>query len=227
MTGIQNVQADVVILGAGAAGALAAIAARQAGSSVALITKESSLAGGATIMAAGGTATAISPGDSPDQFVADILKSGEHLNNRKLATLLAENSVQGLLGLEKYGILLDRKDEQSLRVINKREGHSFPRSYADRREALGICHGLAKAVVKSGTAVFAETVAIKILVAEGRAVGVLAFNLPTGEYVAFNAKAILLATGGLGALYEVTTNASVLTGDGFGMACVRLWGTVA
>lgn len=217
MVDVRWVETDIVMIGGGAAAALAAISARAAGASVALVTKETSAVGGATIMAAGGTATAISPADTPDLFLADILKSGCNLNDRKLARMLAEHSVEGLLGLEKLGFLLDRSDAGNVQT-RQREGHAFPRSYMDRREALGICHGIARAVAQSGTAIFPETVAAKLLMKDGRVVGVLALDLVEGTYIAFHAKAVMLATGGLGALYEVTTNANVLTGDGFALA---------
>ena len=215
---IRNCQRDVVIIGGGAAAALAAVAARQAGATVALITKESSLVGGATIMAAGGTSISISPGDSGEVFFSDMLKAGCGLNNQKLAGMVAQRSVPSLLNLEKEEFLLDRKDAKTLRTIKQGEGHTFPRGYLDRREAIGICHGLARAVMRKEVTVFSETVAHKIMLTEGQATGALALSLVTGEYIAINAKAVILAAGGLGALYEVTTNSSVLTGDGYAMA---------
>lgn len=217
MADVRWVETDLVLVGGGAAAALATLEARAAGLRVALITKETSLVGGATIMAAGGTATGISSEDTPDRFMADILKSGGYLNNRKLARLLVEHSVEGLLGLEKCGLLLDRSDNGQVQT-RQREGHTAPRSYMDRREGLGMCHGIAKATAQSGADLFPETVATKLLMKDGRVIGVLALSLVDGNYTAFNAKAVMLATGGLGALYEVTTNAAVLTGDGFALA---------
>ncbi len=215
---IRNYRCDVVIVGGGAAAALAAVAARQAGAAVALITKESSLVGGATIMAAGGTSISISPGDSGEVFFSDMLKAGCGLNNQKLAGMVAQRSLPSLLSLEKEEFLLDRKDMKTLRTIKQGEGHAFPRGYLDRREAIGICHALARAVMRKEVTVFSETVVHKIMLTEGQAAGVLALSLVTGEYLSVNAKAVILATGGLGALYEVTTNSSVLTGDGYAMA---------
>lgn len=214
---------DVVIIGGGAAGALAAIEARKADASVAFITKETALVGGATIMAAGGTSVCMSEGDNCDIFVSDIKRSGQQINNTKLAHLVAENSAEALFNLEHGDFLLDRKDlgrngANSMHTIKKGEGHSFARAYLDRREALGFCHGIARAVMRHEVAIFAETVAAKILTKAGRAAGVIAFSLVTGEYLIFNAKSVIIATGGLGALYEETTNSAVLTGDGFAMA---------
>ena len=209
---------DVVIVGGGGAAALAALAAKEGGASVALITKESSLVGGATIMSAGGTSAPYTSSDSPEIFLADIMRAGGGLNNPKLARIVADRSVPAVLNLETYGYLLDRKDASTLRTIKQGEGHAFPRGYLDRREALGLCHALGRALMRNEIVLFPEMVASKLLVKDNRAVGVLALSLVTGEYVAFNAKSVILATGGLGALYKVTTNSTLLTGDGYAMA---------
>ncbi len=209
---------DVLIIGGGGAAALAAVAARQAGATVALITKESSLVGGATIMSAGGTSATLSPGDNGDVFFNDIMRAGGKLNNPKLARMVAERSAEALLDLESYDFLLDRKDADSLRTIKQGEGHAFPRGYLDRREALGFCHALGKALVKNEVVLFPEMIVSKLLVKDNRAIGALALSLVTGDYFAFNAKSVILATGGLGALYKVTTNSALLTGDGYAMA---------
>ena len=209
---------DVVIIGGGGAAALAAVAARQAGATVALITKESSLVGGATIMSAGGTSAPLSPGDSSEIFFDDIMRAGGRLNNSKLARVVAERGAKALLDLENYDFMLDRKDACSLRTIKQGEGHAFPRGYLDRREALGFCHALGRALLSNEVALFPELVVSKLLVKNSLAVGALALSLVTGEYYLFNAKSVILATGGLGALYKVTTNSSLLTGDGYAMA---------
>jgi fumarate reductase (CoM/CoB) subunit A len=209
---------DVLIVGGGGAAALAALEVKRAGLSVGLVTKESALVGGATIMAAGGTCAVFSPGDTPETFRSDILKSGGYLNNEKLVKRVAEGSVGGVLDLEAHDFLLDRKDSHTLRTINHGEGHAYPRGYLDRREALGVCHALSKALMRNEIALFPETVVSKLLVKENRILGAVAMSLVTGEYRVFKAKAVILATGGLGALYKLTTNSNVLTGDGFALA---------
>lgn len=215
---IQTHAFDVVIVGGGGAAALAALAAKECGASVALVTKESSLVGGATIMSAGGTSAPYTSGDSPELFLGDIMRAGGGLNNPKLARIVADRSIPAVLNLEAYGYLLDRKDARTLRTIKQGEGHAFPRGYLDRREALGICHALGRALMRNEIVLFPEMVASTLLVKDNQAAGVLALSLVTGEYVAFNARSVILATGGLGALYEVTTNSALLTGDGYAMA---------
>jgi len=209
---------DVLIVGGGGAAALAALEANRAGLTVGLVTKESALVGGATIMAAGGTSAVFSADDTPETFLADILKAGGDLNNVKLAKIVADRSAQAVFDLETHDYLLDRKDATTLRTIKQGEGHAWPRGCLDRREALGVCHALSKALMEHKIALFPETVVSKILIKENRAVGAVAMSLVTGGYLVFSAKAVILATGGLGALYKVTTNSNVLTGDGFALA---------
>jgi fumarate reductase (CoM/CoB) subunit A len=209
---------DILIVGGGGAAALAALEVKRAGLSVGLVTKESALVGGATIMAAGGTCAVFSPGDTPEIFRSDILKSGGYLNNEKLVKRVTEESARGVLNLETYDFLLDRKDGDKLRTIHHGEGHAYPRGYLDRREALGVCHALSKSLMRNEIALFPETVVSKLLVKENRILGAVAMSLVTGDYWVFKAKAVILATGGLGALYKLTTNSAVLTGDGFALA---------
>jgi succinate dehydrogenase/fumarate reductase flavoprotein subunit len=209
---------DVLIVGGGGAAALAALEIKRAGLTVGLVTKESALVGGATIMAAGASCAVFSPGDTPRAFQSDILKSGGYLNNEKLVRRVAEGSAGAVLNLETHDFLLDRKDSDTLRTINHGEGHTYPRGSLDRREALGVCHALSKALMRNDIAVFPETVVSKLLVKEHRILGAVAMSLVTGGYWVFKAKAVIVATGGLGALYKLTTNSAVLTGDGFALA---------
>ena len=209
---------DVLIVGGGGAAALAALEAKKAGLTVGLVTKESALVGGATIMAAGGTSAVFSPGDTPETFRSDILKSGQYLNNAKIVKRFTEGSAGGVFNLERHNFLLDRKDSETLRTIKHGEGHTYARGYLDRREALGVCHALSKALMKNEIAFFPETIVSKLLVKENRILGAVAMSLASGAYQVFKAKAVILATGGLGGLYKLTTNSGVLTGDGFALA---------
>jgi fumarate reductase (CoM/CoB) subunit A len=209
---------DVLVIGGGGAAALAALEAKKTGLTVGLATKESALVGGATIMAAGGTSAVFSNGDNPDIFLSDILKAGGELNNGKLAKIVADGSAKAVFDLEKYDFLLDRKDSDTLRTVKHGEGHAWPRGYLDRREALGVCHALSRALMRNEIVLFPETVVSKLLTKDNRIAGAVAMSLVTGEYVVLKAKAVIIATGGLGALYKLTTNSAVLTGDGFALA---------
>ncbi len=209
---------DILIVGGGGAAAMAALPPSRRGAKVTVISKESSFVGGATIMSAGGTCAVFKPDDSPETFYKDIMRGGGYLNNPYLAKLLAERSTQAILKLEDYGFLLDRKSLDPSQMIRRSEGHSLPRGYLDRREGLGFCHGLSKALIRAGVDFRPEIVACRLLSNHGRVVGAMGFSLVTGDYLVFNAKAVIMATGGLGALYKITTNSETLTGDGYAMA---------
>ena len=153
----ETVTTDILIIGGGGAAAMAALPPRLSGARVTILSKENSMVGGATITAAGGTCIVWNPQDTPDIFYSDIMRGGDDLNNPKLVRILAEGSTKGLLKLEDYGFLLDRRGLG----INKGEGHSSPRGYLDRREALGFCHGLSKALIESGVEFYPEVVAFE------------------------------------------------------------------
>jgi fumarate reductase (CoM/CoB) subunit A len=214
----EKVASDVLVIGGGGAAAMAALAARSLGTKVTIVSKETSYVGGATIMAAGGTAAVFHSTDSPEKFYQDIMRSGKNLNNPKLVRTLAENSKKGVLKLQEYGFLLDRQGLDLSRIFRETEGHTHPRGYLDRREALGFCHGLGGALIRNGVDFRSEITICKLLKNHGRVVGALGFSLVTGEYIIFNAKVTILASGGLGAIYKVTTNSKMLTGDGYAMA---------
>jgi succinate dehydrogenase/fumarate reductase flavoprotein subunit len=166
-------------------------------------------------MSAGGICAVLVPDDTHESFYDDVMKGGGHLNNQKLVRILAEGSTNALFKLEDYGFCLDRK---GLDAVMRGEGHSWPRGYLDRREGVGFCNGLSRALIRCGVDFRPEIVVFKLLLNNGRVVGALGYNLVTGHYLAFNAKAVILATGGLGALYKITTNSKPLTGDGYAMA---------
>ena len=209
---------DVLVIGGGGAAAMAALSARNLGVKVTIVSKETSLVGGATIMAAGGTNVICEAEDSPDDYARDIFRAGKYLNNPTLVRILTENSRKGLLKLQDYGFLLDQRGLDPTRTIREAEGHSHPRGYLDRREGLGVCHGLEGALIRNGVEFHPEVVICKLLTNQGRVVGALGLSLVNGDYIVFNAKVTILATGGLGALYKVTTNSKMLTGDGYAMA---------
>ncbi|MBO4861963.1 MAG: FAD-binding protein [Firmicutes bacterium] len=215
---------DVVVLGGGAAGSLAAIRAKKLGADVAFVTKESALVGGATIMAGGGTSLTQSPGDNGDVFFKDIMKSGQQINDQGLVHLVADNCMNAFYDLENCDLLLDRDNlkhlgSASMHTVKQGEGHAYPRAYLDRREALGFCHGLAKTIERLQIPRFTETIAVKILKdKDGKLCGLICYSVIEGKYLIIECKALVMATGGLGALYEETTNSTVLSGTGFALA---------
>ena len=212
---IEKYTTDILIIGGGGAAAMAALPPILDGAHVTLISKENSPVSGATIMSAGGICAVLHPDDSPELFYDDIMKGGAYLNNPKLVRILAEESTKALFKLEHYGFCLDKK---GFDLIVKGEGHSWPRGYLDRREGVGFCNALSRELIRNGVDFRPEVVICKLLSNYGRIIGAVGFNFVTGDYLVFNAKAVVLATGGLGALYKITTNSRPLTGDGYAMA---------
>jgi fumarate reductase (CoM/CoB) subunit A len=215
--GFDKIQTDILIIGGGGAAAMAALSAKRLGAKVSIVSKESSLVGGATIQASGGISSLFDPNDNPEKFYKDILAGGGFLNNRKLVKLLAERASSALYELEAY-YPLDRDQSGQFHMIKGSEGHSSPRGYLDRRESIGLCRALGKALLKERIEFYPEVIIEKLLVNHGQVVGAFGFDLVRGGYVVFNARAVILATGGLGQLYRMTTNAKTLTGDGYVMA---------
>lgn len=214
----QSVKCDVLIIGGGGAAAMAALSAMKLGADVALVSKEASFVGGATIQASGGISIVHEPEDSPETFYKDMMRGGGNLNNPKLVKILSERTMASMVKLEDYGFYLDRMSNDKMRTVIHSEGHSWARGYLDRRENLGWCRALGGALARSNVSFYPEIMVLKLLVNQGQVNGALGFSIVSGEYLVFNAKAVLLATGGLGQIYEVTTNAKTLSGDGFTMA---------
>ena len=174
---------DVVVIRGGGAGALAAIEMKRAGKKVALVSKESSLVGSATIiMSAGGTSAAFDPNDNPDAFFADIMKAGKQLNNQKLARIVAEGSVAALVNLESYNFILDREKTLILCGPLSREKVMLFLGIPRWREGLGFSHALCKALMRSDIALFPETVVSKLFVCKNRIAGLFGVSLVSGEY---------------------------------------------
>ncbi len=210
----ETITTDVLVIGSGGAGALAALRAHDFGSKVLVVTKENIRVGGATVMAAGGISVPYGEGDSPELFYADILRGGEYLNDPRLARILAEGARRSFVDLENYGVLLDRLSPDAYRVLIHSEGHSVKRAYMDRREGVGVCQALARAMVQRGIGFMPEAVVTRLLVSDNTVFGAAGYRFSTGQAFLIHAKVVVLATGGVGQLYETTTNGKSLTGDG-------------
>jgi fumarate reductase (CoM/CoB) subunit A len=209
-----NLTTDVLVIGSGGAGALAALAAHREGARVLVMSKENVRVGGATVMAAGGISVPYYEGDSPEIFYQDTLRGGEYLGNPRLVRLLAERACRAFIDLENCGVILDRVDPERYRVLIHSEGHSVRRAYMDRREGLGVCQALGRAMLHEKVEFLPETIPTRLLVSGNRVLGAVAYGFSTGEVVVVQAKVVILATGGLGQLYQTTTNGKSLTGDG-------------
>ncbi len=211
---------DVLVIGAGGAGLRAAIAAIEKGARVGVVTK--SLLGKAhTVMAEGGMAAAmgnVRPEDNWKVHFRDTLKGGGMLNNWKMVENYTKEAPDRVRELEQWGAVFDRTPDGR---INQRNfgGHSYPRlAHVGDRTGLELIRTLQDHAVKMGIHAHMETTIYRLLTEGGAVVGAMGFNRQTGDFLVFRAKAVVLATGGLGRIYQITSNSWECTGDGFALA---------
>ncbi len=225
MTGLDRYERqeyDVIVVGAGGAGLRAAIEASAQGVRTALVCK--SLLGKAhTVMAEGGVAAALGniyPEDNWQVHFRDTMRGGKMLNNWRMAQLHAQESPERVLELERWGALFDRTPDG--RILQRDfGGHRYARlAHVGDRTGLEIIRTLQQHAVHRGIDVFMECTVARLLKDGDRIGGVVAYWRPTGEFVVFTAKAVVLATGGIGKAYAITSNSWEYTGDGHSLA---LW----
>ncbi len=214
---------DVLIIGAGGAGLRAAIEAKQRGLKVGIITK--SLLGKAhTVMAEGGMAAAMGNVYEEDNWMVhfrDTMRGGKYLNNYRMAELHAKEAPDRVWELEQWGALFDRTKDGKI-LQRDFGGHRYARlAHVGDRTGLELIRTLQQKVVSMGTDVFMECKVLRLIHdSAGRVAGCVAYWRANGEFVTFSAKAVILATGGVGKSWKFTSNSWEGTGDGHAMA---LW----
>src|SRR6478672_10611968 len=212
---------DVVVIGAGGSGLRAAIAAHEAGARVAVVCK--SLLGKAhTVMAEGGAAAALGnlwPEDNWEVHFRDTMRGGKMLNNWRMAQLHAQEAPDRVLELETWGALFDRTEDG---LISQRDfgGHRYARlAHVGDRTGLEMIRTLQQRAVQVGIDVFMECTVTDLLKDDAGALsGVFGYWRETGRFVTIEAPAVVLATGGIGKSFKVTSNSWEYTGDGHALA---------
>jgi succinate dehydrogenase / fumarate reductase flavoprotein subunit len=211
---------DVVVIGAGGAGLRAAIEAAAAGVSVGLVCK--SLLGKAhTVMAEGGIAAAMANVDERDNWkvhFADTMRGGQYINNARMAELHAKEAPDRVRELEAWGALFDRT--QDGRILQRNfGGHQYPRlAHVGDRTGLEMIRTLQDHGIHQGIDVHMECTIIALLKDGERVVGAFGYDRERGRFRLFRAKAVVLATGGIGRAFKVTSNSWEYTGDGHTLA---------
>ncbi|RIL11496.1 MAG: fumarate reductase/succinate dehydrogenase flavoprotein subunit [Proteobacteria bacterium] len=211
---------DVVIIGAGGAGLRAAIEASAAGVSVGLVCK--SLLGKAhTVMAEGGIAAALSNVDERDSWrvhFADTMRGGQYINNWRMAELHAKEAPDRVRELEAWGAVFDRTPVG--RILQRNfGGHRYPRlAHVGDRTGLELIRTLQDHGIHKGIQVYMECTVVKLIKDGSRIAAALAYDRERGRFKLFRAKAIVLATGGIGRAYRITSNSWEGTGDGHSLA---------
>ncbi|MGQ0562153.1 MAG: fumarate reductase/succinate dehydrogenase flavoprotein subunit [Gemmatimonadota bacterium] len=220
MTSPQAHQYDVLVIGAGGAGLRAAIAAAASGVSVGLICK--SLLGKAhTVMAEGGIAAALANVDERDSWrvhFADTMRGGQYLNHPRMAELHAREAPERVKELEAWGALFDRTGDG--RILQRNfGGHAYPRlAHVGDRTGLEMIRTLQDYGIHRGIDVFMETTVVSLLLDDGRVSGVFGYERERGKFVLFKAGAVVLATGGIGRAFRITSNSWEYTGDGHSLS---------
>ena len=230
---IERHDFDVVVIGAGGAGLRAAIEARSQGKRTAIISK--SLFGKAhTVMAEGGCAASMGNVNSNDNWMVhfrDTMRGGKFLNNWRMAELHAKEAPDRVWELETYGALFDRTPDGKISQRNF-GGHTYPRlAHVGDRTGLELIRTLQQKIVslqqedfketgdyEANIRVFHECTITELFKADGKIAGAIGYYRNTGGFVRFDAPAIVLATGGIGKSYSVTSNSWEYTGDGHALA---------
>ncbi|HEU0239505.1 MAG TPA: fumarate reductase/succinate dehydrogenase flavoprotein subunit [Micromonosporaceae bacterium] len=233
MTDIKREPYDVVVIGAGGAGLRAAIEARLAGKRTAVISK--SLFGKAhTVMAEGGAAASMGNMNANDNWMVhfrDTMRGGKFLNNFRMAEVHAKEAPDRIWELETYGALFDRTPDGRISQRNF-GGHEYPRlAHVGDRTGLEMIRTLQQKIVslqqedfaetgdyEANLKVYAECTITDLLLAGDQIAGAFGYFRENGEFVCFEAPAIVLATGGIGKSYKVTSNSWEYTGDGHALA---------
>src|SRR6185503_7788848 len=220
MAGYPVHEFDVLVIGAGGAGLRAAIESSAAGVSVGLVCK--SLLGKAhTVMAEGGMAAAMGNVDERDNWqvhFADTMRGGQYLNNCRMAELHAQEAPARVRELEAWGAIFDRTKDGKILQRNF-GGHRYPRlAHVGDRTGLEMIRTLQDRLIHTRAHVHMESTALEILVEGGRVAGVAAYWRETGRFMVLRAPAVILATGGGGRAWRVTSNSWEYTGDGYALA---------
>jgi succinate dehydrogenase / fumarate reductase flavoprotein subunit len=211
---------DVLIIGAGGAGLRAAIEALAQGASVGVVCK--SLLGKAhTVMAEGGIAAAmanVDPADNWKVHFRDTMSGGKFLNNWRMAQLHALEAPDRVRELEQWGALFDRTENGAI-LQRAFGGHTFKRlCHVGDRTGLELIRTLQDRGVQQGVDCYMECTVTRLLVENGRFAGAFAYWRENGRFIVFKAKAVVIATGGIGKAWSVTSNSWEYTGDGMALA---------
>jgi succinate dehydrogenase / fumarate reductase flavoprotein subunit len=216
----QTVEHDVLVIGAGGAGLRAAIEAASDGVSVGVVCK--SLLGKAhTVMAEGGVAAAMGNVDDRDSWrvhFADTMRGGQYMNNWRMAQLHAQEAPARVHELEAWGALFDRTPDG--RILQRNfGGHRYPRlAHVGDRTGLEMIRTLQDHGIHEGMDVHMECTVLALLREGDRIAGAFAYDRERGRFKTFRAKAVIMATGGIGRAYNITSNSWEYTGDGQALA---------
>ena len=218
---IKTISTDVLIIGSGGAGSRAAIEVDNAGLKATIVSKGLSFRSGCTGMAEGGynaVFKTVDKDDSIEAHINDTLKGGSFLNDKKLVEILVNESPQRLIDLENYGALFDRKENGE---IDQRPfgGQSFRRTcYQGDRTGAELLNALKEEIIRRDIECIEEVMITSLVTDADQVIGATGLNLKDSSLIYFKAKSVILASGGAGQLYPVTSNTFQKNGDGYAIA---------
>ena len=220
MASYETFTHDVLVIGSGGAGLRAAIEASSSGVKVAMVCR--SLLGKAhTVMAEGGVAAALGNVDDRDSWkvhFADTMRGGQYLNNWRMAELHAKEAPDRVRELEAWGAVFDRTDDGKILQRNF-GGHKYPRlAHVGDRTGLEMIRTLQDHGIHQGIDIYQEYTIVQLLKEEGRVVGAFGYDREKGLFKVFHAKAVIIATGGMGRIYKISSNSWDCTGGGISLA---------
>ncbi len=218
---MQVRRSDVLVVGSGGAGVMAAVEAANTGASVTIISKEP-LGYGDTRISLGVMSTSpdTGSGDSDEQFAEDMIRGGEGLNDPRLVRVLVNEALEATATFESFGHVFDRDQEGKLkRHAIAPGGHRASRAIGSPAAGISMGHTMRAAAARANLDVLEQTVCFELLVQDGEVAGASAIHMPTGEPIALLAKSTVIAAGGAGSLYYPHTDCMPsVTGDSYGLA---------
>lgn len=218
---IKTISTDVLIIGSGGAGSRAAIEVDNAGLKAIIVSKGLSFRSGCTGMAEGGynaVFKTVDEQDSIDAHIKDTIKGGSFLNDKKLVEILVNESPKRLIDLENYGALFDRQDNGK---IDQRPfgGQTYRRTcYQGDRTGAELLNALKEEIIKRDIECVDEIMITSLVTDNDQIIGATGLNLKDSSLIYFKAKSVILASGGAGQLYPVTSNTFQKNGDGYAIA---------
>ncbi len=218
---IKTISTDVLIIGSGGAGSRAAIEVDDAGLKALIVSKGLSFRSGCTGMAEGGynaVFKTVDKDDSIEAHIKDTLKGGSYLNDEKLVNILVNESPKRLIDLENYGALFDRQESGQ---IDQRPfgGQTYRRTcYQGDRTGAELLNALKEEIIKRDIECIEEVMITSLVTDGNQVIGATGLDLKDSSLIYFKAKSVILASGGAGQLYPVTSNTFQKNGDGFAIA---------
>jgi len=210
-------QHDVLVIGAGLAGMRAGLAAQEAGADVAVITKVHPVRSHSNA-AQGGINAAVDPTDSWEDHAFDTVKGSDYLGDQDAIEVLCSEAGNEVIAMEHMGVIFHR-DETGHLGSRRFGGQQRARTYfVGDITGQAMLHVLYEQLIKHGTRVYEEWFVVELIVEDGMCKGCVAMEIRSGQVHVIGAKAVVIATGGAGRVYEPSTNALICTGDGISLA---------